>query len=140
MRHELGELKGQRFRFRGIFWRHGSKTDQMGRPTTTLLLRFIRLAESGEQVADHLWFTETKGFEALEPLEPGDCLEFNARVTRYSKGYAGQRKDADGIPISLHKSESQDWRLSFPTKITKNDAMHYSLSDDEWPDTFEPNL
>ncbi len=123
MRHELGELEQQRMHFRGFFERYGSKNAFRGDPLTTLLLRDICLAETGEWIADHLWFTETKGFKAVGPLKEGDCIEFDARVTRYRKGYAGRREDADGVPVSFYKPESQDWRLSFPTKVKRNSAL-----------------
>ncbi len=53
----------------------------MGRPITTLLLRYVRLAESDEQVADHLWFTQTKDIRGhLSLSSPVYCLRIQCAV------------------------------------------------------------
>jgi hypothetical protein len=112
MRPELDKLKGQRLRFRGTFVRYGHKDAFRGLPLTTILLSNVCLAETGECVTDHLWFTETKGIKALGFLNQNDCLEFDARVTMYSKGYHGPWED-------VYKPAYKDWRLSRPTRIER---------------------
>jgi len=112
-RSGLGAHADERLRFRGFFVRYGQKRAFRGPPLATLLFRDVCLAENGQQMTDHLWFNETKGFKALGPLKEGDCIEFDARVTHYMKGYRGRRED-------IYKPTYKDWRLSFPTKIARN--------------------
>ena len=109
MRKQMRPLEFERKRFRGTFVRYGSKWAWDGSGlVTTLLLRDITDVASGRVVADHLWFNLTKGFEALGDLWRGDVIEFDARVKRYSKGYAGLRE--------------VDYKLSHPTKICLVDS------------------
>lgn len=115
-RDEWKSLDGQRMRFRGIFVRYGQKSAYRGAPLKTLLFREVCPVDGGVHVTDHLWFTETKGFQALGLLHEGDCVEFDARVTTYRKGYYGRRED-------VYKASGQDWRLSFPTRIGRNPAL-----------------
>lgn len=114
MRKELKAIAQQRMRFEGQFERYGSKPAFRGPPLTTVLLVNVRRLDTGEVVADHLWFNETMGFISLGHLNPGDLVQFDARVSEYEKGYQGRRAERLG----------QDWceidyRLSFPTKIAK---------------------
>jgi hypothetical protein len=55
-----------------------------------------------------------KIFTMLEQLglQENDVVRFWARVTKYIKGYKGQREDVD-------KPLEQDYRFSFPTKLRK---------------------
>lgn len=115
-RQGLEALPEERWRFRGFFVRYGHKNAYRGLPITTFLLCDVCLAENGEQVTDHLWFTETKGFKAVGFLNEGDCLEFDARVGTYRKGYQGHRE-------AVYKPAYRDWRLSYPTKIQRNHAL-----------------
>ncbi|HPC93309.1 MAG TPA: hypothetical protein PLU87_00070 [Sedimentisphaerales bacterium] len=115
-RDEWKNLDGQRMRFRAIFERYGQKSAYRGAPLKTLLFREVCPVDGGVRVTDHLWFTETKGFRALGVLHQGDCVEFDARVTTYRKGYYGRRED-------VYKPSGQDWRLSFPTRIRRNPAL-----------------
>lgn len=110
VRQELKQIENQRMRFKAIFERYGKKHAYRGADITTILLREIRIFETGEQITEHLWFTQTKGFESLGELKEGDCIEFDARVTTYIKGYHGRRED-------VYKPSYKDWRLSYPTKI-----------------------
>jgi hypothetical protein len=66
--------------------------------------------DTGKVVADHLWFTKTKGFEALGSLKNGDVIEFEARVTNYRKGYVNRK-------IGVNQ-RSVDYKLSRPTKLS----------------------
>jgi len=108
-RKQLKKRLGKRETFTGEFVRHGTKNGWYG-PDKTVLLKDIEAAE-GEPVADHLWFNFTKGFEALGKLQAGDVIRFDARVTRYQKGYFGRRED-------VYKPAGIDYRLSRPTKIS----------------------
>src|SRR5438045_9635814 len=98
-------LEGVRQTFRAVFVRFGSKSAYSGPPIPTALFRDVTDA-AGEPMCDHLWFTVGKQMEALA-LQADEVIEFDARVTRYEKGYKGHRWDVDA-PIST------DYRLSRP--------------------------
>ena len=109
MRKLLKQIKEQRRQFFAVFERYGSKSGWNGSTVKTILLKNV---SNGEQIlADHIWFTLTKGFEALGELNHRDQIEFDARVKEYQKGYVNPRKFID-------ESET-DLKLSHPTKIRK---------------------
>lgn len=110
MRKQLRALDQIRKTFRGVFEREGKKINWNGYSEPTILLRDIT-DETGRTVADHLWFSKTKSFEALGALSKGDLLEFEARVTSYVKGYANAK-----YKINDRKT---DFKLSRPTKVKK---------------------
>lgn len=110
MREELEKLgNDKRHTFTGKFERFGLKHGYMG-PVETVLLIDIRLAETNEQVADHLWFNKTKGFTNAN-LKEGDIVQFDGRVAQYTKGYFG-RRDNVYIPFST------DLKIERPTNVT----------------------
>lgn len=117
MRERLQTLNGTRALFRGTFVRFGSKPAYKGAPIKTVLL--INVTRRGSIVTDHLWFVCGVQFERLN-LQPGDVVEFHARVTEYWKGYKGRRDLDDAAPIS------KDYRLSNPTGVKK-------VTDEEMP-------
>lgn len=87
MRKNLKKIGTQeRHTFTGTFVRYGSKSGYKG-IIETLLLKDIKNAND-KLVADHLWFTKTKGFAQYD-LKEGDVLQFDARVSKYIKGYKG---------------------------------------------------
>lgn len=112
MRRQLEKMEGERLEFIGTFERLGQKSGWSGTTETTILLKNIEVADSGQRVASHLWFNYTKGFAAvmLNGLKPGDRLRFRARVGPYVKGYLGRRDD-------VYKQVEVDYHLSRPTKI-----------------------
>jgi hypothetical protein len=110
MRAELKTRNGQRARFTGVFERFGEKRN-FGYVKRTLLLKDI-CDENGNPVTDHLWFNLTKGFGALA-LQPGDRVQFFARVKPYIKGYQGWRDDIFDKPVA------KDYKLSHPTRLEK---------------------
>jgi len=112
LREELAKIHGVRREFQGIFDRYGTKSGWKGQPVRTVLLLDVEDCLTHKIVTDHLWFNETKGFAANQ-LQQGDVVRFNARVTRYTKGYMGTRDEDfdDRPPVEL------DYRLSFPTKL-----------------------
>jgi hypothetical protein len=73
------------------------------------LLRDLRNAETGTQLADHLWF---RAGAWSSSLNLDDRIAFDARVTPYLKGYLGHREVCD-------RPVMQDWRLERPTKVQK---------------------
>jgi len=126
MREKLKEIHGVRSTFKAIFVRHGERTSY-GYVKKTLLFQDVR--DSHDRVmTDHLWFTAGKWSDSLN-LEPGDAVQFEARVTQYKKGYRGRRDDDfdDRPPPSI------DYRLSHPTKIRKLKPITVPLFDGPVP-------
>ena len=109
MRTLLSGRKDERKRFRGTFVRLGKKSGYKGNSEETVLITNIIDLESNTVVADHLWFTFTKGFQELN-LQPGNIVEFDARVKEYKKGYA--------YDVATRTQRKTDYKLSHPTKIT----------------------
>ena len=110
MRKKLALEKGKRKVFRANFVRIGKKINYKGYSEETILVRNVFDIELNREVADHVWFSYTKGFEKIT-LTEGVQLEFEARVKEYTKGYV--RKD---LKIN---NRTTDYKLSHPTKIKK---------------------
>lgn len=115
MRKSLEKINGDRKKFIGIFDRYGSKINFKGYHEKTILLKNVK--QGSHNVTDHIWFSMTKGFEALGELKKGDYVEFYARVKEYYKGYAGYKEEAQ-----WEKPIEQDYKLSHPTKIRRYNA------------------
>lgn len=110
MRKDLAVENGKRKKFKAAFVRLGKKVNYKGYREETILLKNIVDIETNCVMADHIWFSYTKGFESVS-LAEGTILEFEARVKEYSKGYV--RKD-----LNIDK-RTTDYKLSHPTKIRK---------------------
>jgi hypothetical protein len=110
MRKELAKELGIRKKFTGVFIRIGKKTGFKGYSEETILLKHIVESETNKVVADHIWFSFTKGFEKLS-LTEGVTLEFEARIKEYKKGYVNARYKINNATL--------DYKLSNPTKIKK---------------------
>jgi hypothetical protein len=108
MRKELAKDDGVRKTFLGTFSRLGKKVNFKGRSEDTILLIEIIDKETKKVVADHMWFSYTKGFEKIT-LTLGAKISFEARVTDYKKGYVNKRYGID--------QSKKDFKLSHPTKI-----------------------
>ena len=115
MREELQQRNGKRGRFSGTVKRFGSKPAYRGPNLVTLLLVDVR-DEAGNEVTDHLWFVVRKQLKELN-LQPGDRIEFTARVVEYVKGYKGRRELDDAPPVSV------DYKLSHGTQFKKVGSM-----------------
>lgn len=111
MREVLQEREGKRGRFSGTVKRFGKKPAYKGPDLITLLLVDVR-DEADNEVTDHLWFVVRKQLKELN-LQPGDKIEFTARVKSYIKGYRGRREDFDLPPMS------RDYKLSHGTQFKK---------------------
>lgn len=109
MRKELEKIEDIRDIFTGTFERFGIKNGWAGQEET-VLLKDIK-DKNDKIVTNHLWFNLTKGFKKLD-LQPGDAIQFCARVKEYEKGYKGYRDD-------VCKPIEYDYKLSYPTKIKK---------------------
>ena len=81
MRQKMKSISGQRERFRATFSRTGTKKNYHGFPETTLLFDDVCREKNGQLISDHLWFNNTKSFQAVN-LEAGDVVEFDARILR----------------------------------------------------------
>lgn len=108
-RKELKAIGMQdRHTYTGTFERTGIKRGYQGRTEETILLLNVK-DKNDNVVANHLWFSMTKGFAACE-LSQGDTVLFDARVDKYNKGYYGHRED-------VYRERHTDYKLSRPTKI-----------------------
>lgn len=90
------------------FVRVGKKRNFKGYSEDTILLKDIIDVETENCVADHVWFTFTKVFEAAG-IREGDTITFDARVKSYSKGYVNK-----SLGMTRRKT---DFKLSHPTKV-----------------------
>ncbi len=113
MRKELGKDIGTRKKFKAVFSRIGKKVNFKGYTEETVLLLNIIDIQTNKEVADHVWFSHTKGFEKIV-LTDGVILEFEARIKEYRKGYVNTR-------YNINASKT-DYKLSHPTKIKKRDG------------------
>jgi hypothetical protein len=110
MRKVLAKEEGSRKKFYATFSRLGKKVNYQGYREDTILLTKIIDAETHQIMADHVWFSYTKGFEKIE-LTEGVDIEFEARVKAYSKGYVNTRYKIN--------NRSTDFKLSNPTTIKR---------------------
>jgi hypothetical protein len=108
MRKKLAESQGERKRFKGTFIRIGKKTNFKGYSEDTILLHNIIDISENQLVADHVWFTFSKVFDAAG-IREGDVLAFDARIKSYKKGYVNKA-------LNTGKKKT-DYKLSHPTKV-----------------------
>ena len=102
----------QRHTFTATFERTGYKTKDVRYATyyqPTLLVNDVT-DEQGKVLTDHLWFNYTLGFQKLGHLEKGDRLQFDGRITTYTKGYQGW--DAE---LSAEHPIETDYKIERPT-------------------------
>jgi len=100
MRAELAKRDGHRGVFTATYREEGSRTS---RGYTVPMLLFVNVCDGhGNQVTDHLWFGAAQCWLRLN-LEPGQRVQFCARVRPYWKGY--------------HDNRRRDFKLSHPTDI-----------------------
>ncbi len=111
MREKLAHREGKRTRFGASVEQFGQKPGWKGRSEQTMLLRDVRELQSGERVADHLWFTYTKRWQDAD-VSPGNKVEFDARVKAYECGYQGRRWKA-----RVNNPPRVDFKLAYPTQI-----------------------
>jgi hypothetical protein len=111
MRTGLKKCGGERrLEFTATVERFGSRPGWKGvGQVSTILLRHICRADSGEEVTDHLWFNCGLWSEGLTV---GSRLAFHARVGVYEKGYHGWRAERRGEAWSEF-----DYKLQRPTKV-----------------------
>lgn len=102
MREKLKEICNVRARFRGRFERFGHRTSAGYVKPMALLVEITDV--NGNEMCDHVWLNLTPTVEKLA-LQPGDRIEFDARVRRYVKGY--------------HDNRQVDYKLNNPTSFVK---------------------
>ena len=110
VRERLAELRGHRRAFSGVFRRYGHKWGWKDMEKT-VLLQNIRDVRTGRVVADHVWLTQRKRFREIGELKSGDCVEFQATVRCYVKGYVNEWRDIDERTI--------DYQLSNPYGVKR---------------------
>lgn len=101
MRERLAEIEDVRATFRARVERFGSRTSY-GHYKPMVLLADVRDSH-GNLMTDHVWFDHCKWVDDLR-IQPGDEIQFDARVRPYVKGY-----------IDKHL----DYKLNHPTRIKK---------------------
>lgn len=107
MREDLAAFKGQRRKFSARFKQMGSRTS-WGYLVEMMLFVDITDVVTGKVVADHLWMGFGKRLQSLK-LNPGDMIEFIARVGIYWKGYVR----------SPEEYRTMDYHLIYPTGIKR---------------------
>ena len=115
MRKELAKNDGQRKKFLATFSHLGKKINYNGHSEETILLKNIIDAETNLLLTDHVWFSFTKGFQEAG-IRQGELIQFEARVKKYSKGYANR-----SLRIN---QKTVDYKLSHPTKIKRTESNH----------------
>lgn len=110
MRKDLKKMDGKRTRFRATVERFGTKKNYHGYPEPTILFKDVFVVDTQQIACDHLWFTVGKTIAALM-LNPGDTVEFDARVGVYVKGYVNHREYVD--------DRKMDYKLNRPTNFKK---------------------
>lgn len=111
MRKILGDLGSEeRHTFQADFGKYGYKRyhdDSRGDLySATMLVRNVEIVDDPARprmMTDHLWLNLTKGFSDLGLLKQGDRIQFNGRVSQYTKGFINKDK--------------VDYELTYPSKV-----------------------
>ena len=117
VREDLAPYLGKRDIFYATFVRHGQrnvmvpyKINFVSKVVRTLLLSDVK-NRFGRDVADHIWFTESKQWKEAD-LQPGDTVKFKATVEAYTK----RDRDSDEY------QRIDDYKLSYPFGVVKVSA------------------
>lgn len=122
MREKLKERLGERSRYKGTFEKYKLRPAYKGLAKITFVLINVQTI-NGEEITDHLWFTQGKTWAKLGPLYPGDVIAFDARSKPYTKG----KRDFEG-----EYYRERDYKLSNPTKmefLSRGPEVEYSSCD-----------
>jgi hypothetical protein len=119
-REVMKSLVGQQSTFLGKFSTYGNKQGGKNRRLPTICLEEI-IDEKGNPVTDHSWLSLTREIRALA-LGPGDCVEFVAKVTEYTKGYKGKSYTSWKRKLS---NVTTDYGFTHPVSVRK-------ITEEEW--------
>lgn len=97
----------KKFLFSGVVSKFILKSNRYRLNVPTILLVDVKF-EDGNFACDHSWFTITKIMGKLN-LNVGDKITFEARVSKYTKGYANYYNGIEKYYV--------DVKLNKPTKI-----------------------
>ncbi|MFW6219236.1 MAG: hypothetical protein ACOC33_00080 [bacterium] len=103
MRKELKKINGERTKFVATVDRFGIKKNWHGYYENTICLKDVKFVETNKLATDHIWFTVGKRIKALN-LKENDKVMFDARVSKYVKGY-------------FLEYQTIDYKLNNPTKF-----------------------
>lgn len=111
MRKILGDLgSGERHTFQADFGKYGYKRyhdeSRGDLYSATMVVRNVEIVDDPDHprmMTDHLWLNLTKGFSDLGLLRQGDRIQFNGRVSQYTKGFINKDK--------------VDYELTYPSKV-----------------------
>lgn len=111
MRKILGDLgSGERHTFQADFEKYGYKryhdASRGDLYSATIVVRNVEIMDDPDHprmMTDHLWLNLTKGFSSLGLLKQGDRIQFNGRVSQYTKGFINKDK--------------VDYELTYPSKV-----------------------
>lgn len=110
-RHALEVLAGRRVRVTATYVGVGTRS-ALGHSFPTVLVRNVLDAESGELLADHLWFNRGNIWRHAAPHR-GDRVQFIARAVEYRTGCWGPNRlvRADNPP-------RVEYKLTPPEELT----------------------
>lgn len=108
MRTGLLDYYGERHTFVGTYARNGMKRGWFNEMEFTVLLKNVKLVGSNKVLTDHLWFNYTKQFQKLDGLKTGDEIQFDGRVSSYTKS------DINDLGERFYYN---DLKISRPTKV-----------------------
>lgn len=97
MRNLLQFLEGNRFIFEGVIQRTGIRSTVDGTERETVMIKNIKLANKKTVICDHVWINSSKH---LKEAKIGDVVQFEASVSKYVKGYKGE-KNGINRPIKI---------------------------------------
>jgi hypothetical protein len=102
-----------RRRFRAKFVKLADEPGYRGL-AVAIIFKNVKLWPDGDRVAGRVSFTWATRFQRLGKLQPGQWIEFEARVAKVETGYDG--------PDYLRRIECPikiEWKLRHPSKVRK---------------------
>lgn len=113
-RRKLKDLnRDKRHRFRAKFVKLEDKPAFKGM-ATVIIFKNLKVWPEGDRVARRISFTLATRFQRLGRLNPGQWVEFEARVVRVETGY-----DGPDYLTRIENPKRFEWRLRHPSKIRK---------------------
>lgn len=116
MRAELSDYNNRYIKVVCTFVRFGDKNGSKGK--STVLIRDLINADTGEFLADHMWIEATKEIRNLY-LYPDDKIYFVGKVSKYKKGYRGHNLEKVLITSAPY---SNYWLTNIQNVIRQKDC------------------